>query len=304
MTYVFVDSVHRYICAHVRAAEAGIMPAMLAITTDPLRPARPFEPPAPASADAMLCERCGARCTGCTPSGAARRAASRPTAAAGDAKSSRRTSTRRTRSSRPTASACSSWSRELRERSWRRRARAAARSTCSGTASRASCRSASASSGCSIAGSPFLELSPLAAIGMYDDEAPARRPRHRHRPRLGPRGADRRQRRHGQGRHLLPDHRQEAPARAADRAREPPAVRLSRRFGRRVPAAAGRGLSRPRALRPHLLQPGAHVGRAHPADRRRHGLVHGRRRLRAGDVGRNDHRQGHRARSFWAARRS
>ena len=34
------------------------------------------------------------------------------------------------------------------------------------------------------------------------------------------------------------------------------------------------------------------------------GLVHRRRRLRARDVGRNDHRQRHRARSFSAARRS
>ena len=43
---------------------------------------------------------------------------------------------------------------------------------------------------------------------------------------------------------------------------EPPALRLPRRLRRRVPAAAGRGLPRPRSLRPHLLQPGAHVGRA------------------------------------------
>ena len=41
----------------------------------------------------------------------------------------------------------------------------------------------------------------------------------------------------------------------------------------------------------------------HPADRRGDGLVHGRRRLRAGDVRRDDHRQGHRARSSSAARR-
>jgi 3-methylcrotonyl-CoA carboxylase beta subunit len=47
---------------------------------------------------------------------------------------------------------------------------------------------------------------------------------------------------------------------------------------------AGRGLSRPRAFRPHLLQPGADVGAGHPADRRRDGLVHRRRRLCAGDV--------------------
>ena len=76
--------------------------------------------------------------------------------------------------------------------------------------------------------------------------------------------------------------------------REPAAVRLPRGLGRRVPAAAGRGLPRPRALRPHLLQPGAHVGRADPADGGGHGLLHRRRRLRAGDVRRDDHRQGHR----------
>ena len=36
---------------------------------------------------------------------------------------------------------------------------------------------------------------------------------------------------------------------------------------------------------------------AHPAGRRRHGLVHGGRRVRPGDVGRGGDRQGHRARS-------
>ena len=33
-----------------------------------------------------------------------------------------------------------------------------------------------------------------------------------------------------------------------------------RRLGRRVPAAPGRGVPRPRPLRAHLLQPGTHVG--------------------------------------------
>ena len=47
----------------------------------------------------------------------------------------------------------------------------------------------------------------------------------------------------------------------------------------------------PGRFRPHLLQPGHHVGRGHPADRGGDGLVHGRRRLRPGDVGRGDHRQ-------------
>ncbi len=133
-----------------------------------------------------------------------------------------------------------------------------------------------------------------AALGMYDDDAPAARAGHRHRPRLRTRGADRRQRRHGQGRHLLPDHREEASARAADRAGESPALRLPRRLGRRVPAAAGGSLPRPRALRTHLLQPGADVGGTDSADCRGDGIVHGRRRLRAGDVGRNHHRPRHR----------
>ena len=38
---------------------------------------------------------------------------------------------------------------------------------------------------------------------------------------------------------------------------EPSALRLSRRFRRRQSAASGRGVSRPRAFRPHLLQSGA-----------------------------------------------
>ena len=41
---------------------------------------------------------------------------------------------------------------------------------------------------------------------------------------------------------------------------EPAAVHLPRRLRRRVPADAGRGLPRPRALRPDLLQPGEPVG--------------------------------------------
>ena len=111
-------------------------------------------------------------------------------------------------------------------------------------------------------GSPFLELSPLAAYGMYgsgpDDDYAV--------PSAGvvagigrvsrPRVRDRRQRRDRQGRHLLPDDGQEAPARADHRRGEPPAVHLPRRLRRRVPADAGRGLPRPRALRPDLLQPG------------------------------------------------
>ena len=46
---------------------------------------------------------------------------------------------------------------------------------------------------------------------------------------------------------------------------------------------AGRGLPRSRPLRADLLQPGADVGRGHPSDRGGAGLVHGRRRVRARD---------------------
>ena len=143
-------------------------------------------------------------------------------------------------------------------------------------------------------GSPFLELSPLAAWDMYDGEAPVGRDRDRHRGRRRPRGRDRRQRRDRQGRHVLPDDGQEAPAPAGDRRREPPAVRLPRRLGRGVPAAAGRRVPGSRALRPDLLQPGQPVGRRDRADRRRHGLVHRGRRLRAGDERRDGDRQGDR----------
>ena len=74
----------------------------------------------------------------------------------------------------------------------------------------------------------------------------------------------RRQRRHGEGRHLLSADGEEAPARAGHRAREPPALHLPRRFRRREPAEPGRGVSRPRSFRPHLLQPGDDVRRGIP----------------------------------------
>ena len=118
--------------------------------------------------------------------------------------------------------------------------------------------------------------------------------RHRHRRRRGPRVRDRRERRDRQGRLVLPADRQEAPARAGGRRAEPPAVPLPRRLRRRVPAAAGRGVPRPRPLRPDLLQPGADVRAGDPADRRRDGLVHGGRRVRPGDERRDDHRPRHR----------
>ena len=95
-------------------------------------------------------------------------------------------------------------------------------------------------------GAPVLELGLWAAYQMYEEWGGApgagvvtvigsvARP-----PRDG-----RRQRRHGQGRRLLPDDDQEDPPRPDDRRPEPAAARLPGRFLGRLPADAGRGLSR------------------------------------------------------------
>ena len=60
--------------------------------------------------------------------------------------------------------------------------------------------------------------------------------------------------------------------------------------GGAFPARAGRGLPRPRALRPHLLQPGPPVGARHPSGGGRARVVHRRWRVRARDVRRVGHR--------------
>ena len=141
-------------------------------------------------------------------------------------------------------------------------------------------------------GSDFLEFSALAALRHVRQRLAERRHGHRHRVRRRPALRHRRQRRDRQRRHVLSDDREEASARARDRRAESSAVHLSGRLGRRVLAAASRSLSRPRSFRAHLLQSSAHVGQAHPADRRGDGLVHRRRRVRAGD----ERRDGDRAR--------
>ena len=107
---------------------------------------------------------------------------------------------------------------------------------------------------------PFLELSPLAANDLYDGEAPAAGiitgigPIHGRQAMMVANDAT------VKGGTYFPHDREEAPARAGDRPREPSALRLPRRLRRRLPAAAGRDLPRPRSLRAHLLQPGAPFG--------------------------------------------
>ncbi len=108
--------------------------------------------------------------------------------------------------------------------------------------------------------------------------------RHRHRQGFWPRGGSRRQRRDGQRRHVLSDHREEASARPGDRDGKPSPVRLPGRFRRRVPADAVRSFPRPRTLWPHLLQHGADVGDGNRAGCRGDGFMHGRGRLRSRDV--------------------
>ena len=111
-------------------------------------------------------------------------------------------------------------------------------------------------------GSPFLELSPLAAWEMYGSEVPARGRDHRHRPHSRPPRDGHLQRRDREGRHGLSDHRQEADLRAQTIAFENRlADGLPRRLGRSVPAAPGRDLPRRPQRRPRLLHAGAHVGR-------------------------------------------
>ena len=92
-------------------------------------------------------------------------------------------------------------------------------------------------------GAPFLELSPLAAFGMYDDESPAAgiitgigRVAGRecvivcNDPTV-------------KGGTYYPVSDQETPASAARGRREPAAVHLSRGLGRRAPAEPGRSVS-------------------------------------------------------------
>ncbi len=139
-------------------------------------------------------------------------------------------------------------------------------------------------------GSPFLEIAPLAANGMYNDDSPGAGVIAGIGLVHGRQVLVDLQRRHRQGRHLLPHDREEAPAGPGDRHGEPAALHLPRGLRRRVPAQAGRGLPGQGTLRPDLLQPGQDVRGQDPADRLRDGFLHRRRRLRPRDERRDRHR--------------
>ena len=145
-------------------------------------------------------------------------------------------------------------------------------------------------------GSPFLELAPLAADGMYGGAGPGRRGDRRDRPGQRPRVRDRRQRRHGQGRHVLPDDGQEAPAGPGGGAARTacPCLYLVDSGGAFLPMQDEVFPDREHFGRIFYNQ-ATDVRRRHPADRRRARLLHGGRRVRPGDErrGRDRPQPGH-----------
>ena len=148
--------------------------------------------------------------------------------------------------------------------------------------SRASCSSATASTPSWTQDPPFLEIAPLAAYGMYDDKAPSAGVvagiRH---PAAETMIAG--QRRDGLRGHLPGDGQGSTCARRRSPLGQPAALPLSCRLWRRDAAPTRTRSSRPRPLRPHLLQPGDDERGGHPAARRCPRVLDRRRRLRAGD---------------------
>ena len=119
-------------------------------------------------------------------------------------------------------------------------------------------------------GTPFLEIAALAAAGSTTAQRPARGHRHRHRPRQRPRGDDRRQRPHREGRHLLPAHGQEAPARPRRSPEENrlPCVYLVDSGGAFLPAAGPRCFPDRDHFGRIFYNEARMSARGHPADQR------------------------------------
>ena len=143
----------------------------------------------------------------------------------------------------------------------------------------------------------LFELGLWAGHEMYPEwgEAPGGGRHRRHRPGRRPPLHDRRQRRHGEGRRLLPDDDQEGPPRPAIAAREPPAPGLPRRL-RRASSCRCRTRSSPTrttsagssATTPSSRRAGM------PQIRRDHGQLRGRRGLPAGALRHGADDRGHR----------
>ena len=153
-------------------------------------------------------------------------------------------------------------------------------------------------------GTPFLELSPLAAFDMYGDDAPSSglvtgicRIEGREAIVIANDATVK-----GGTMYPITVKKQLRAQRISMDNRLPD--RLPRRLRRRVPAAAGRDLPRRDPRGTDILQRGGAVLDGRPASRGGDGVVHGGRRLRSRDVRREHHRQAARARSSSAARRS
>ena len=183
------------------------------------------------------------RCSACTPCGAARRAATRPTVAGGDrhgppgvvGRSSKRgVPPQRGTHGKRWSPSCASGGPVPREGGG---ADAQARHRAQGKLTARERLEPSAR--------PRHALPrTLAAggLGRLRRRRARRGSGHRRGPCGWPRGTRRRQRRDRQGRDVLPAHREEAPARPSRRAREPVAMHLPGGLGRRVSATASRGL--------------------------------------------------------------
>ena len=239
------------------------------------------------------------RSTGCTPCGAVQLAGIRPTAAAGNPQllcewiGLNRTSGPTRRSSRRTAIACGGSSDEHRRRLARVREGGGAKYL-QRHAEQGKLLVRTRIDQLIDPGSPFLELSPLAAWEMYDDEAPA----------AGiVTGIARVSGRDVMivandatvkgGTYYPITVKKHLRAQEVALQNRLPCVYLVDSGGAFLPLQADVFPDRDHFGRIFFNQ-ARMSARAHSADRRRHGIVHGRRRLRAGDVRRNDHRHGHR----------
>jgi hypothetical protein len=180
------------------------------------------------------------------------------------------------------ATICRPWSTTCGAKVAERSAWAAARRRSSATRHRAaSCCRASASTRCSTPARRSWSCRNWPPR-VYGERA-GRRHHHRHRPRRGQRVHDRRQRRHGEGRHLLPADGEEAPARAGPSPRQNhlPCIYLVDSGGAFLPRRTRSSPTASISAASSTTRPTCRRG--HPADRRGDGLLHRRRRLRAGD---------------------
>ena len=134
--------------------------------------------------------------------------------------------------------------------------------------------------------SPFLEIGQFAAFGQYKDEVPAAGIIAGIGGVSGSRMHGRRQRRHGEGRHLFSADGEKASARAGNRAAEQSALRLLWWIpGVRICPIRTRCFPIASISAAFFITRRQMSSQRHQPDCGGDGLVHGGRRLCAGDVG-------------------